>query len=208
MPRIRYAAVLLAFTVLLIGCLPGAKAPYLVELYTFDYVSPALTGTPSDEIVKVDKFAAAQSYNSAAMVYQPEAYKIAVYNHHKWRVNPGDMVADYLRRDFRASGLFRAVLSYRQPETARFVVEGGVEEFLEAKEKDGWKAILGLQVTLLDLTRPEITRRVVFQKRYRVAEPISEESPKAFAAGMSAAMAKVSVHIVSDVYCAVKEAGR
>ena len=43
----------------------------------------------------------AQAYNTTAMVYQPSAFKQETYNYHRWRVNPGYLVTDYLARDLR-----------------------------------------------------------------------------------------------------------
>ncbi len=199
MAVIRFAVLLLAASLLLSACLPGSKAPHLVDLYTLDYAPAVPAGTPLEQVVKVERFSVAQSYNTNAMVYRPEGYKVGVYNYHKWRTNPGDMVTDFLVRDFRTSGLFHAVFSYRQPELARFVVEGGVEEFVEARSADGWKAVLRLQITLLDLSQADMTTRVVYQRRYEVAAPMADKAPEAFAKGMSAAMAKASEQIIRDV---------
>jgi ABC-type uncharacterized transport system auxiliary subunit len=200
--------VVLASLFLLAGCFPGSTAPERVKLYMLDYASPAASRKPLDQVIKIDRFSVAQAYNSPAMVYRPEAYKLAVYHYHRWRTGPGDMATDYLVRDFRSSGLFQAVFSYRQPEDARFELEGAVEEFVEAREGDGWKAVLGFAVTLLDRSKPEITSRVVFQKRYRDMEAISDQSPGGFARGMSAAMARLSAEIMGDVVHAVGRADR
>jgi ABC-type uncharacterized transport system auxiliary subunit len=159
-------------------------------------------------VIRFDRFSVAQAYNSPAMVYRPGAHRLAVYQYHRWRTGPGEMVTDYLVRDFRSSGLFQAVFSYRQPEDARFEVDGVVEEFLEAREGDGWKAVLGLAVTLLDRSKPEITSRVMFQKQYRAIEPISDQSPGGFARGMSASLARLSAEIMGDVAEAAGRADR
>ena len=102
------------------------------------------------------------------------------------------MVTDYLLRDFRHSGLFHAVF----PITNRALPvyrEGGVDEFMETKEAEGWNAVLGLHGDAPRQSRTEVTEKVVFQKRYRIAQPIDGESPEYFAAGISAAMALISV---------------
>lgn len=196
---------LLMFSLFLSGCLPGAKPPYLVELYTLDYPHPFMDGVTLDQPIKVGRFSVAQSYNSAAMFYKTEPHKVAARVYHKWRINPGDMVTDYLLRDFRGSGLFPAVFSYRDPEGTRFIVDGGVEELLQSREGDGWKAVLSLQVTLLDTGQTDITKRLVFQKRYRVAERIPDGSPESFASGASGAMAGLSEEIMRDVYKALTQ---
>ncbi len=189
---------------LLLGCFPGSNDSHPIEFYTLDYRPPAPRGIWVDATIRVDRFSAGRLYDSNAMVYRPEAYRVVVYNYHKWRTSPGDMASDYLLRDFQNSGLFSAVFSYRQPEAVRFVVSGVIEEFTETKEDGAWKAVLDLRVTLLDRTQPGVSEQVMFQKRYRVVQAMTGESPDAFAAGISAAMAQASSEIVMDVNDAIR----
>jgi cholesterol transport system auxiliary component len=190
------------------GCLPGSMVPPKVDYYTLDYPAPLPPGTPLDETIKIDRFSVAQAYNSSAMVYRPEAYRLAVYHYHRWRTNPGDMATDCLVRDFRSSRLFRALFSYLQAENGRLEMDGAVEEFLESREGDGWKAVLGLSVTLLDRGKSGISSEIVFQKQYRAVEPIVDRSPEGFARGMSAAMARLSAQIIREVREAANPASR
>lgn len=204
MTSARIVATVCALFFLLSGCFSTGGSGRMVDFYTLEYTPPAFESPGAGEIVKFDRFFSARFYDSTAMLYKPDAYRLEAYNYHKWRTTPGDMVTDYLVRDFRQSGLFRAVFSYRQPEPARFVVGGGIDEFVEAKEVDRWNAVLGLHVTLLDMKQSDVTEQIVFQKRYRVTQPISGESPDSFATGMSAAMARTSADIIRDVNSAIK----
>lgn len=180
------------------GC---GKPPTLVQRYILEYPSPAVSGTARiGEVIKVELFAVAQVYNSPAMIYQPHPFKSDSYHYHQWRANPGNMVTDYLLRDLRNSGLFKAALPSGSSGKTRFLLEGGVEEFQEIDEPDGWKAALALNITLLDLSRQELPQRVVFQKNYRVAEPLTEQTPKGLAQGMSRAMERLSAQIIADIY--------
>jgi ABC-type uncharacterized transport system auxiliary subunit len=200
-----YAALPLACLLLLAGCFPAAGPAYKVGLYTLEYPPQAVKGAPAptDQVVRIARFSIAQGFNSTSMVYGPEPYRLAVYQYHRWRVNPADMAGDYLARDFRASGLFKAVFSGPRQQAARFEVEGIVDQFLQSKEAGGWKAVLVLEITLLDTSKPSVAERVVFQKRYGAAEPLAEQSPAAFAKGMSAAMARVSAEIIGDTAAAI-----
>jgi ABC-type uncharacterized transport system auxiliary subunit len=202
-PVVRLAALALFCTVFLASCFPGGKQPYAVQLYTLEYAFSAPTDTRLDEVVRIDRFFATQSYNTSAMFYRPEPYKMVAYNYHRWRMSPADMVAERLLRDFGSSGLFRAVFSYKEKEDSRFVVDGGVEEFLQSREDGDWCVILSVQVNLLDRDRSNTRERLLFQKRYRSVEPVVKESPAEFARGMSRAMSKVSEEILKDVYIAV-----
>jgi len=187
---------------LLAGC---GKPPVLINNYILEYPAPLVGKNPRlDAALKVELFAVAQAYNSTAMVYRPQPFKSEVYNFNRWRVNPGYLVTDFLLRDLRNSGLFQAVLSYREAGNARFRLEGGVEEFQELDEADGWKAALVLNVTLLDLHQEELPQRLVFQKNYRAAEPLPEKTPQGLAQGMSRALEKLSARIITDTYEAAR----
>jgi len=187
------------------GCLPGSTAPPNVQYYALDYPAPAPSGARLDAAIKIERFSVAQAYNSSAMIYRPKAYRLAAYNYHRWRNNPADLTTDCLIRDFRSSGSFRAVFSYSEGENARFRINGAVEDFLESREGNEWKAILGLSATLVDQGAPGAASKVVFQKQYRAVEPIADRSPEAFASMMSKAMARLSAQIIGDVAKATDE---
>ncbi len=196
--RLQMTGLLFLLFFFLAGC---GKPPTLVHRYILEYPSPAVPGSAKiGEAIKVEVFSVAQAYNSPAMVYQPNPYKSDTYHYHRWRVNPGNMVTDYLLRDLRNSGLFKAALPAGSSGKSRFLLEGGVEEIQEIDEPDGWKAALTLNITLLDLNRRELTERVVFQKNYRAVEPMTEKTPNGLAQGMSRAMERLSAQIITDIY--------
>jgi cholesterol transport system auxiliary component len=68
------------------------------------------------------------------MVYKegPNLRNVDAYN--RWRIKPGDMVTDYLVRDLRNSGLFRAIFSYNDSKETRYLLEGQIDEFLEVNK--------------------------------------------------------------------------
>lgn len=195
---------LLLFALLLAGCIDRGKASPMIENYALEYPSPALAGLPPlDQALKVERFSSAKAFSSLSMVYRPEPYKLDYYGSNRWMANPGDMVSDYLLRDLRNSGLFRGVFSYRDFEDARFVLQGGVEEFLESDDGDRRSAVLTLSVVLTDNTRPSFPDRLVFQKKYTFSEPMTDGTPRALAAAMSKGMEKASALIVRDAYQAI-----
>ncbi len=191
---------------LLVACLSGCgKPPMLVNQYILEYPAPAVGGKAKlPAAVKVELFSVAQTFNTNAMVYQPRPFQSQSYNYSRWRANPGYLVTDYLIRDLRESGLFKAVFGPDNSGEHRFKLEGGVAEFQEVDAADGWKASLALTVTLLDTTQPELPQRVVFQKNYRVLEPLPEKTPQGLAQGMSRAMEQVSARIINDTYEAAR----
>jgi ABC-type uncharacterized transport system auxiliary subunit len=192
--------------VLLVGCLAGCgNPPLLVKQFILEYPAPVVGGkTRLPVALKVDLFSVAQAFNVNAMVYQPRPFQSQVYNYSSWRANPGYLVTDFLLRDLRESGLFKAVFGPASTGDHRFRLEGGVTEFQEVDAADGWQASLALTVTLLDTRQEELPQRVVFQKNYRAQAPMPEKTPQGLARGMSAAMEQVSAHIINDTWEAAR----
>ena len=184
------------------GC---GKPPMLVNQYILEYPAPVVRGkTKIPAGIKVELFSVAQTFNTHAMVYQPRPYQSQTYNYSRWRANPGYLVTDYLIRDLRETGLFKAVFGPDGSGKHRFKLEGGVAEFQELDASGGWQASLALTVTLLDTDKEELPQRVVFQKNYRVLEPLPEKTPQGLAQGMSRAMEQVSARIITDTYEAAR----
>jgi ABC-type uncharacterized transport system auxiliary subunit len=195
----------LLLTLLLVGLVGCGKPPMLVNQYILEYPAPMAGGKArTQEALKVELFSVAQAFNTNAMVYQPQPFRSQVYNYSRWRANPGNLVTDYLIRDLRESGLFKAVFGPQGSGKHRFKLEGGVTEFQEVDAPEGWQAALALTVTLLDTQQEELPQRVVFQKNYRVLAPMPEKTPQGLAQGMSQAMAQVSARIIQDTYEAAR----
>lgn len=196
------ALLLPALLMLASGC---GKPPMLVHQYILEYPAPVLGGrAKSPEAVKISLFSVAQAYNTNKMVYQPQPFKSETYNYSSWRTNPGYLVTDYLLRDFRDAHLFTAVFGPGGTGKYRFYLEGGVNEFQELDEPDGWKAALALTVTLIDVSQEELPQRIVFQKNYRAVVPMPEKTPEGLAQAMSQAMEQLSRRIIIDTYNAAQ----
>jgi cholesterol transport system auxiliary component len=199
------AGIVFIVLVLAVGCFQRTKTPYVVEHFTFDYSSPSVSGlTPTDGLIRIERFSVAHSFDSMAMVFKPQAYRFDSYSGSRWRVNPGDMTGDFLIRDLRKAALFKQVFSYHSDEAVRFILEGAVEEFYESDEGTASNAIFVINVTLLDMREKEMTRKLRFHKTYRYAGAIDAKSPEGFAKGMSANMALFSEQLIKDLNSALK----
>jgi cholesterol transport system auxiliary component len=198
------ALMLLVTIPLFAGCFKRS-APTSIERYAFEYTSPEFSGRDRIEhAIKIERFSAAKAFNTLSMVFRPEPFKLDTYASNRWMIKPGDMVSDYLVRDFRNSGLFKAVFSFRDMEDAHFILEGSVDEFLEIDDGGKRTAAMTLSVTVLDVSRAGLTNRLLFQKKYYAAEPLPEKSPTGLAQAMSNGMKKLSTMIINDLYLAAQ----
>jgi ABC-type uncharacterized transport system auxiliary subunit len=161
-------------------------SPALINRFILDY-PPPVTGRPAplDAAVRVELFAVDEIINRPEMVYKVNPYKTGVYQYNRWRTTPGFLVTDFLIRDLRQSGLFKAVFSYDRSGQARFRLEGGVVEFQENNQAGPWQAALTLNITLLDTDKENIAERVMFQRSYQTQEPMASKTPQGLAEAMS-----------------------
>ncbi len=194
----------LLLVMILSGCGLGGKPSYLVRQYVLEYPSPSVDGLMKvNGVIHVERFSVARELDTPAIVYREGPYQRGADPYNRWRVNPGDMVTDYLLRDLRKSGLFKAVFSYNDSEETRYRLEGQVIEFLESKEKDGLKAMLSLSVTFLDLSKRELPESILFQKEYRYVEPLEAQTYEGLAQSMSKAMERFSIQVMTDLSKAI-----
>jgi ABC-type uncharacterized transport system auxiliary subunit len=204
----RVFTLLLAAILLLVplaACVNFQRPARHVEHYTLEYPPPEFGGgTLEAASLKIERFSESAAFNTTAMIYRPEPFRLDAYQYHRWRVHPADLVGDHLLRDLRKSGLFRAVYSHLDPEEGRFILEGGVEEFLEIEDQGRRQAVLALNVALLDSSAKGVPERVLFQKRYRFLEPLEEKTPRGLAKGLSQAARRFSEALIRDVHDAVR----
>ncbi len=196
-------AILLPF--IISGCFSMKRTPYYIEQFVLDYTLPKKDyGRTIDTSVKFSRFSVAQLYNNNRMNYKMNPFKMDAYNHSRWRVNPGDLVGDYLLRDLRDSNTISVVLSYRNLEDTRFIIEGGIEEFVEVFEEGRYYAVLWIDLILVDTLESEITKKIIFNRRYKAKEPLQDHNAAALAKAMSISVAKVSEEFIKDIYSVLK----
>lgn len=190
---------------LLCGCLGGTGNTPFIRQYVLEYPPLQGGGRPVVEaMVRVERFSADRMFMGQAMLYRQRPFQREAYPEHRWRVGPGDMVTEFLRRDLREAGLFLAVLAERDADEVRFSLTGGVEEFIEIRETKNRKARLAVTITLLDLSRKETASLVVFQKTYRLEATVEGEGAAGLAAAMSLAMSDLSRQVIADIASALR----
>lgn len=185
----------------LASCMTLQNPANKVDYYTFEYYSSPSEGLqPLDEVIRVQRFSVAAPYNTTRIMYRDDAFRRKGYEYHKWRANPGDLVTQYLTRDMRNSGLFRAVLTNDSKMPSSYMLEGSVDECLEWDTEPTWKAVLTLTVTLMAENDRDVHQKILSQKTYREEEPCTRKIPAALAEAMSRAMARISTRIIKDIH--------
>ena len=190
----------------LAGCSALQKTKPKIHHFTLEYTVPKIEGLkPLQAVLRVDRFGVAPAYNSNRMIYHDKSFKRDEYVYSKWIANPGNIATYFLARDLRDSGLFKAAFTYKSHLAASYAVEGSVDEFFEWDTPEGWKAVLGVNITLVVLNEPDVSKRILFQRTYRVTRPCKDEHPRGLAETMSLAMREVSEKIIRDIYTVLKD---
>ena len=183
------------------SCTPMRQPSLRFEHYTLEYAPPEKAGLPALPVsLRIDRFSVAQAYATQQMIYRDASFKREAYTYHRWRSHPGDLVSDYLARDMRHSGLFRAVVQEASTIPPTHILEGSVDEFFEWNDEDGWKAVLSVTSALVNARETDLSKKIVFQRTFRAVVPCKGKSPAALAQAMSEAMAAVSEEILRTVY--------
>lgn len=198
--------IILLLVGLLSGCFGGSGKTPFIRQYVLEYPPPQVSigvRPSANETIRVERFFADRMFMGQAMLYRSGPHLRDAYPAQRWRVGPGDMVTEFLRRDLREARLFRAVLSERDADEARFSVTGGVEQFIESREASDRRAVLTATITLMDLSRKETAGLVVFQKTYRAEAAIAGEGGAGLAAAMSLAMSDLSRQVIADISAAL-----
>lgn len=196
----------LTVSILAVGCINLKQPRNRVQHYILEYASPEIKDLmPLPVSLKVERFSVAPAYNTNRIIYRDGSFKRDEYFYHKWRANPGDMVTYFLGRDIRNSGLFKAVLPHGSDFPFSYILEGSVDEFVEWDSPEGWNAVLAVTVTLMAADEPDVSKRILLQKTYRIEKPLTEKNPQGLAQALSRAMGDISKNIIRDIYSVLKK---
>jgi cholesterol transport system auxiliary component len=213
MPRTRHKyisipVVFIFLTLIPAGCLNLKQPKNKIEYYTLEYDPPAAQNRQAvSSVIRIDRFAVSPIYNTNRIIYREGSFRREAYVYYKWRANPGDVVTYFLRRDLQHSGLFKAVVADDSRLGSEYRLEGTVDDFLEWDNNDGWEALLGVSITLIQENEADITKRILFQKTYTSTQPCRQKNPMALSEAMSTAMSEVSAQIMLDICSVILSSG-
>ncbi len=190
--------VIFAVLVLFPACAPTAKPKPEAVSYILEYPPPPTSAkTRLPDVIRILPFSAAPALAGRTILYRDHANQRRSYHYHRWLTEPARAVEFFLQRDLAASGLFAGAMPATSPVAHTCSLVGTVNEFLEDETDEPWRAVLELTIQLLDRDYPA---RVLLQKTYRTSEPLARHHPRALAAAMSVAMARLSAAISNDIY--------
>ncbi len=189
------------------GCGSWKSPPRNVYFHTLEYPPPVFKNRPSLPVtLRVEFFQTSPDYTGRQIIYRETDFSRQAYVYHKWRSAPGAMLSYLFLRDLGRCGLFTAVAGPGQPLLANYSVSGMIDQFLEEDTDGGRFAVLAVTLTL---ARGGGRRsRPVFQRHYRVRQPVEGRKAVDVVRAMSRAASRFSRMAISDIYAALAAAGR
>jgi ABC-type uncharacterized transport system auxiliary subunit len=204
-PKI-FLLMFLCLALSLTACLSFKQPHNEIAYYTLEYDPPVVAARrPLPYVIRVNPFTVSPVYNSNRIIYRDDSFKRQAYAYYKWRTNPAELIAYFLRRDLEKCGLFKAVLPRGSSFPPTYLLEGTLQEFLEADRENTWEAVLSVSIALIDENESDISQKILFQKSYQSSRKCREKNPRALAAAMSLAMSQISGELINDTYKALMD---
>ncbi len=203
--KIKLLITLLITSIFLTSCVSLKQPQQKISYYTIAKPEVKPMDTPLPLTLKVNRFSVAPFYNTIQMIYSDKSYTHNYYSYHKWGVNPGSMISDYLFRGIKESNSFKAVFPYSSSASPRYTLNGHIDEFYELDTKDNWEAHLVMTVTLISAKELDPSKRILLQKTYSTSKKCLKKNPQSLAEAMSRAAAETSSKIIEDIYNELKE---
>ncbi|MCP4110604.1 MAG: hypothetical protein GY749_34625 [Desulfobacteraceae bacterium] len=197
---------ILAIVLCITGCFSLTPKVKKISYYSLEYNPPKIS-VPArlPHVIRIERFQVSPLYDSNKIIFKENRFKRDAYFFHKWWANPGDIVSYFLARDMKQSEIFKAVFAFDRNLPSTHVIEGVVDEFFEQDETDVWKAVLSVSITLVKESEPDVSKRILLQKKYSAKELCIKKNPRALAEAMSKAMSKVSENVIGDIYNTLKK---
>ncbi len=162
-------ALVLAFSLLLAGCLSLDKVPPR-DFYVLEDLrdgGAAVRGNPSDRVLLVAPTSVSQFYDTLSLVYSRAPGQRAYYQFAAWTERPGARLTTLLIRRLSAGGAFRAVASTTAGAAGDFILNTRLEElYYDARANPG-SVRIELSAEMVDPERRTIVARCRFAQSAR-----------------------------------------
>ncbi len=176
MSPVRIALGVLAFTMLLHGCLGGStiERTYYSVQYVLDDSDRAPVASPIPIHLRVHRFESSIAYDRPEIVYRSNPHEFRYYWYKLWAAKPEKLLRDQTVAHLRHSRLFKEVTQRMGDRAADYDLNCEVIAIEELDSADRtWYAHLDLQFTLVRLTDGQ----PVWQGHYQNKQQVFEKRP-------------------------------
>jgi uncharacterized lipoprotein YmbA len=147
--------------------------------------------------VRIWPFTASPPFDRSEMVVERDARQVELAGNDLWVATPGTLLAQSLIRDLSGGDLFPLVVGSDDPTVVPFELTGHIYDFAWQKSNSAMRAKLHVEVDLLDTTQGS---KKLFHSDYDLrSKPFVDNSPRAFASGMSDLVRQFSRKLSADL---------
>jgi ABC-type uncharacterized transport system auxiliary subunit len=187
------------------GCSAVISRPAPSALYQLHYTpQPGACNRSFPGDVRIWPLQAAAPYDQESMVVLSDAAEVQFSAQHRWIAQPGQLLANWLIRDFSEDKTFTSVFASGEPVSTTFDLGGHLFGFGWKRQQRTSRAILDLEMTLVENQQGR-ARSILFRKHYQlVSRPSPDNGPEGFARAMSELLREFSAELRRDL-CSVPE---
>jgi ABC-type uncharacterized transport system auxiliary subunit len=142
----------------------------------------------------VRPFTAATRYRDR-MLYRLSVVEIGFYQYERWVEPPEEMVTRVLSTALGASGLFRQVVAADIVQLPAWILSGELIRFDEVREASGRRAECWVHVEVQQAQ----DERLLWTDVLKSTEPLTAETPEAFAQAMSRAVQQAAMSLIAKL---------
>jgi ABC-type uncharacterized transport system auxiliary subunit len=184
------------------GAVISRPAPSaLYQLHYFPQPDACHHRFPGD--VRIWPLQAAAPYDQESMVVLSDTAQVQFSAQHRWIAQPGQLLANWLLRDFSGDNSFTSVFAAGEPFSTTFDLGGHLFGFGWKRQQHTSQAILDLEMTLVENQQGR-ARSILFRKHYQlVSQPSHDNGPEGFARAMSELLRDFSAELRRDLCTAL-----
>jgi ABC-type uncharacterized transport system auxiliary subunit len=147
LPFPSHLAIALAAIPMLAAC-GSARYPtnYVLSL-------PARSIAPAPHVrgaLAIQEFQCPQYLCEGRIVYRPSSEEIGFYEFHRWAMNPGEMITQFIADSIRSEALFTSVTLQKTGVEPAYVLKGNIERLEEVDQGRDVRTVCTISAELLD----------------------------------------------------------
>ncbi|MFH0824274.1 MAG: ABC-type transport auxiliary lipoprotein family protein [Pseudomonadota bacterium] len=119
--------------------------------------------------------------------------------YHRWSDNPANMITDLIERDIRNAGLFKETIGQFTNSPYRYALEGKILDMRGAVNEGKAKAILEVEIALVDFEAPRGEDQTLLKRRYRIETPCGKSEPPEIIAALNRGIGELSKRLRNDI---------
>ena len=121
--------------------------------YVLSFPAAARSIAPAPHVrgaLAIQEFQCPQYLCEGRIVYRPSSEEIGFYEFHRWAMNPGEMITQFIADSIRSEALFTSVTLPKTGVEPAYVLKGNIERLEEVDQGRDVRTVCTISAELLD----------------------------------------------------------